>query len=68
MVARVDGDARLNLAGRNLAVHRADATEKIRLDDAAAVIDTLGDRFGVNVADAGERGALEARIEMILDA
>ena len=68
MVARVDGDARLNLADGNLAIHRADATEKICLDDAAAVIDSLADRFGINVADAGERGALEARIETILDA
>jgi arylamine N-acetyltransferase len=68
MVARVDGDARLNLAGRNLAVHRSDATEKIRLDDAAAVVDVLSDRFGINVADAGERGALEARIGVMLDA
>jgi arylamine N-acetyltransferase len=67
-VARVAGDARLNLAGRNLAIHRADASEKIRLDGAAAVIDTLSDRFGINVAEAGGRGALEARIEMILDA
>jgi arylamine N-acetyltransferase len=68
MVALVAGDARLNLAGRNLAIHRAGATEKIRLDDAAAVIDTLSDRFGINMAEAGDRGALRARIEMILDA
>jgi arylamine N-acetyltransferase len=66
--ARVTDDARWNLAGRNLAIHRADASEKIRLDDAAAVIDTLSDRFGINVADLGERAALEARIDEILDA
>ncbi|KKC02115.1 arylamine N-acetyltransferase family protein [Mycobacterium nebraskense] len=66
--ARVTDDARLNLAGRNLAIHRADGSEKIRLDDAAAVVDTLSDRFGINVADAGERGALEARLDKILDA
>ena len=66
--ARVTDDARWNLAGRNLAIHRADASEKIRLDDAAAVIDTLSDRFGINVADLGERTALEARIDEILDA
>ena len=59
----VTDDARLNLAGRNLTIHRADGTEKTRLDDAAAVVDTLSDRFGINVADVGERGALEARIE-----
>jgi arylamine N-acetyltransferase len=66
--ARVIDDARLNLAGRNLAIHRADASEKIRLDDAAAVVNTLTDRFGINVADLGERSALEARIDKILDA
>jgi len=68
MVARVIDDARLNLAGRDLTIHRADASEKIRLDDAAAVVDTLSDRFGINVADLGERGALEARIDSVLDA
>jgi arylamine N-acetyltransferase len=67
MAARVIDDARMNLAGRELAIHRADRSEKIRLDDAAAVIDTLNDRFGINVADVGERSALEARIEKILD-
>ncbi len=66
--ARVTDGARLNLAGRNLAVHRADASEKIRLDDAAAVVATLEDRFGINVSDVAERGALEARLDKILDA
>ncbi len=65
--ARVTDDARLNLAGRNLAIHRADASEKVRLDDAAAVVDTLSDRFGINVADVGERSVLEARIDTMLD-
>jgi arylamine N-acetyltransferase len=68
MAARVTDNARLNLAGRNLAIHRADGSEKLRLHDAAAVIDALNDRFGINVADVGERGALEARIDKILDA
>ena len=68
MVARVTDGGRMNLAGRNLTIHRADASEKIRLDDGAAVVDTLGDRFGINVADTGDRGALEARIDMILSA
>jgi arylamine N-acetyltransferase len=67
MASRVVDDARLNLADRNLAIHRADATEKIRLDDAAAVVDTLTDRFGINVADIGERSALEARLDLILE-
>lgn len=66
MAALVTDDARLNLAGRNLTVHRADGSEKVRLDDAAAVVDTLAERFGINVADAGERGALEARLDKIL--
>jgi arylamine N-acetyltransferase len=67
MTARATDDARVNLAGRYLTIHRADGSEKIRLDDAAAVVDTLSDRFGINVADVGERGALEARIDKILD-
>jgi arylamine N-acetyltransferase len=66
--ARVTHDARLNLAGRNLAIHRAEASEKIRLDDAGAVVDILEDRFGINVSDVGERSALEARLDKILDA
>lgn len=68
MAARVTDDARLNLAGRNLTIHRPDGSEKVRLDDAAAVVDTLAERFGINVADAGERGALEARLDKILGA
>jgi arylamine N-acetyltransferase len=67
MAARVTDDARLNLAGRNLTVHRADGSEKIRLDDAVAVVDALADRFGINVADAGPRAALEASIDKVLD-
>jgi arylamine N-acetyltransferase len=63
--ALVTDDARWNLAGRNLSVHRAGGTEKILLDDAGAVVDTLSERFGINVADVGERGALEARIEAV---
>lgn len=63
MAATVTEDARWNLIGRNLAVHRKDGTEKIVLDDAAEVVDTLSDRFGINVTDVGERSALEARIE-----
>lgn len=66
--ALVTTDGRWNLSGRILAIHGAGGTEKIRLDDAAAVVDTLRDRFGINVADAGERNVLEARIDKILDA
>jgi arylamine N-acetyltransferase len=61
----VTADGRCNLSGRNLAIHRGGATEKVRLDDASAVVDTLSDRFGINVADAGERKVLEARIDEV---
>lgn len=67
-VARITDDARMNLAGRNLTIHRADASEKIRLEDAAAVVDALRDRFGINVADVAERSVLEERIDKILEA
>ncbi len=65
--ARITDDARLNLAGRDLAIHRADGSEKLRLPDAAAVVDTLSERFGINTSDVGERGTLEARIDKILN-
>ncbi|OBI94987.1 arylamine N-acetyltransferase [Mycobacterium alsense] len=68
MVALVTEDARLNLAGRHLTIHRAGGSEKLRLNDAAAVVDTLAGRFGLNVADAGEAAALEARLDTILGA
>ncbi|OBK47217.1 arylamine N-acetyltransferase [Mycobacterium sp. 1081908.1] len=68
MAARVTDDGRLNLGGRYLTVHGADGSEKIRLDDAAAVVDTLTERFGINVADLGDRGALEARLDKVLGA
>lgn len=64
--AVITDDARWNLSGRDLAVHRAGGTEKIRLAYAAAVVDTLSERFGINVADIGERGALETRIDELL--
>lgn len=67
MAARVTDDARWNLAGRNLAIHRDGGTEKIRLDDAAAVVDILSGRFGINMADVGKRSVLEGRIDRILD-
>jgi hypothetical protein len=43
----------------------AGATEKIDLPHAAAVVDTLVDRFGINVADIGDRSVLEARIDKV---
>jgi arylamine N-acetyltransferase len=66
MVALVTDDARVSLAGRNLAIHRADASEKLRLDDAAAVVDALTGRFGIDVARLGGRGPLEARVAQVL--
>jgi arylamine N-acetyltransferase len=63
--ALVTADERWNLAGRNLAVHRHGRTEKIRLEDAASVIDTLNDRFGINTADVSERSVLEARLDEV---
>lgn len=67
MVALTTADARYNLAGRNLTIHRADGSEKIRLEDAAAVLDVLSERFGIDIAGIGEPGALQARIEQVLD-
>ncbi len=67
MVALVSDDARINLSGRNLAIHRDGGTEKIVLDDAGAVVDALSDRFGINIGDVGERGVLEECIANIFD-
>ena len=66
--AIVTDDGRMNLAGRHLTVHRADGSEKVDLRDAASVIDTLTGRFGLNVADLGERATLEARLDRVLGA
>jgi arylamine N-acetyltransferase len=65
MAALVTADGRCNLSGRDLAIHRSGGTETIRLDDASAIVDTLIDRFGINVTDAGERKVLEARIDQV---
>lgn len=66
MAAMVTDDARLNLAGRILAIHRASGSEKVVLQDAAAVVDTLRERFGINVDDVAEAGVLKARIDQLL--
>jgi arylamine N-acetyltransferase len=65
MASLVTADGRCNLSGRHLSVHRAGGTEKIELPDAVAVVDALTDRFGVNVADTGDRATLEARIDEV---
>lgn len=67
MAALVTEDGRLSLAGRELTWHRADGSEKIELPDAAAVVDALRDRFGIDVAGVGDRSALEARLRGLLD-
>ena len=68
MVSLIVADGRCNLDGRDLAYHRDGDTEKVRLDDATSVVDALTERFGINVADAGERGLLEARIDGLVQA
>jgi arylamine N-acetyltransferase len=65
--ALVTDDARWNLRGRNLAIHRAGNTEKIRFDTAADVLDVLTDRFGIDVAGLGDRVDVEARVNEVLD-
>jgi arylamine N-acetyltransferase len=45
--------------------HCRGGAEKIRLDNASTVVDTLTDLFGINVADAGERKVIEARIDEV---
>jgi arylamine N-acetyltransferase len=66
-VALVTDDARWNMRGRNLAIHRAGETEKIRFDTAADVVDCLTNRFGIDVSDLGDAGELEARVNEVLD-
>jgi arylamine N-acetyltransferase len=65
--AVVTDDARYNMRGRHLAIHRAGNTEQIRFDTAADVLDALTDRFGIDVADLGDRAAVEARVSEVLD-
>jgi arylamine N-acetyltransferase len=65
--ALVTEDARWNIRGRNLAIHRAGHTEKIRFDTAAEVLDVLTDRFGIDLADLGDRAVVEARVSEVLD-
>jgi arylamine N-acetyltransferase len=65
--ALVTDDARWNLRGRNLTIHRAGETEKIRFDTAAEVLDALTDRFGIDVDDLGDRADVEARVNEVLD-
>ncbi|OMC36984.1 arylamine N-acetyltransferase [Mycobacterium sp. GA-1841] len=63
--ALVTDEARINLRGRNLAIHRSGETERIRFDTAAQVLDALAERFGIDLADLG--GDVEARVAQVLD-
>ena len=65
--AIVTDDARYNMRGRNLAIHRGRETEKIRFDTAADVLDALTNRFGIDVTDLGDGVDLEARVNEVLD-
>jgi arylamine N-acetyltransferase len=66
--ALVTDEARYNLRGRNYAIHGEDGSERIRLDTATEVLDLLGERFGIDVDDLGERSVVEARVAQVLDA
>ena len=65
--ALVTDDARWNMRGRHLAIHRAGNTEQIRFDTAADVLDALTDRFGIDLADLGDRAEVEARVNEVLE-
>jgi arylamine N-acetyltransferase len=66
--ALVTDDARINMRGRHLAMHRADGSQRIRFDTAAQVLDALTDRFGVDLTDLGDRADVEQRVHDVLDA
>ena len=53
---------------RNLAIHSGGETERIRFDTAAQVLAALTDRFGINMADLGDRADVEKRVTEVLDA
>lgn len=65
--ALVTDDARWNMRGRNLAIHRGGETEKIRFDTAVQVLDALTDRFGIDLGDLGNRVDVEKRVSEVLD-
>jgi arylamine N-acetyltransferase len=65
--ALLTDDARWNLRGRNLAIHSAGDTERIRFATAADVLNALTDRFGIDLTDLGDRVDVEARVNAVLD-
>lgn len=63
--ATVTDDARVNLRGRHLTIHRRDGgTEKVRFGTAAQVCEALTDRFGIDLSGLGD---VEARVAQVLD-
>ncbi|GGH39846.1 arylamine N-acetyltransferase family protein [Microbacterium album] len=68
VAARVAPDGRYALRGRNLAIHRGGATERVRFDTAAQVIEALTGTFGIDVSDVADRAELERRVDEVLDA
>lgn len=66
-VSLITDDARWNLRGRNLAIHSAGDTERIRFATAPDVLNALTERFGIDLADFGDGCDLEARVSEVLD-
>ncbi|MGH3678286.1 MAG: arylamine N-acetyltransferase family protein [Mycobacterium sp.] len=62
--ALVTDGARWNLRGRNLAIHSAGETERIRFDTAEEVVEALTDRFGIDLTGLGD---VEARVSQVMD-
>jgi arylamine N-acetyltransferase len=65
--ALVTEDARWNLRGRNLAIHRGGNTEKVRFDNAAQVVEALSRMFGIDLADVADADVVQARVAQVLD-
>ncbi len=66
--ALVTADARWNLRGRNLTVHRVGRpSEQVRMDSAAEVVDVLAGRYGLQVDGLGDRAVVLDRIGAVLD-
>ncbi|KUI24932.1 arylamine N-acetyltransferase [Mycobacterium sp. IS-1742] len=65
--ALVTDEARVDMRGRHLTVHRAEGSEQTRFDTAAQVVDALTGRFGIDVTDLGDRADVEQRIGDVLD-
>jgi arylamine N-acetyltransferase len=65
--ALVADDARWNLRGRHLAVHRGGSTEKVRFDTAEEVVDALTNTFGVDLTDVATPDEVLSRVGQVLD-